>query len=123
MPMYQFRCPEGHEFEKIVNIAHEIHKWCKHCNRLTIWKVNLDPHTANYKEKLCSECLGTQYSAPVLPIKGPSVEEGAQEICPTCGKPAEHVLRIEKRGSRFGGPTVANSSVRFHFNYAEPTDS
>jgi ssDNA-binding Zn-finger/Zn-ribbon topoisomerase 1 len=120
MPMYQFRCPDGHEFEKIVPARHKIMKWCKHCNELTEWTKISEVHSQFYAQKVCSICLGSD-TVPPMPGKHTLVvEEDVSLPCPECGHLAEHVLRIEKRGSHGPETTVADSSVRFHFNWLSP---
>ncbi len=128
MPMYQFRCPNGHEFEKLVKTYHSLYKWCKYCDKLTVWEVNLDPSSDHYKEKLCSKCLGGSHNLPMLSPDNTTSETAMQksidpQVCPTCGQQSEHIMRIEKRGSRAGGSTIADSSVRFHFNYMPTSDT
>jgi hypothetical protein len=116
MPMLQFVCDCGNEFEKIVPAKKELYKWCNHCNELTVWKVIIEPTLENHKEQVCSSCLGNKHVPPVLSNEVHGVEE-IVEPCPVCGKAAHHVIRVETRGSRSGGPGVSDSSVRFHFNY------
>lgn len=118
MPMLQFKCSEGHEFEKIVPAKQELHKWCKHCDRLTIWREITDPHSELYRQKVCSDCLGNEHVAPMLPPPDVRPKEEFTAICPECGKNAEHVIRVELRGK----DDIAHSSIRFHFNYMCPTD-
>lgn len=120
MPVLQFKCECGEEFEKILPSHQELHKWCRHCDKLTIWIVIRDPQHELYKEKVCSSCLGNQHHAPLLSPADSKSPEGITEACPVCGKQAEHVLRVERRGTRSGGPGVGDSSVRFNFNYLSP---
>jgi hypothetical protein len=119
MPMLQFKCQCGHEFEKIIKPRHEIHKWCIHCDRLTMWKEIDDPHSELYRQKVCMDCLGNQHVSPVLPTPRTKNETNFAEVCPVCGKLAEHVLRIETRGKQ----DIGHSSIRFHFNYLPASDN
>jgi hypothetical protein len=123
MPMYQFRCPNGHEFEKIVPARHKVVKWCKHCQALTEWIVNNEPHHPAYREKVCSCCLGNDVIPPEAAVRTPEVEKDVCLPCPECGETAEHVLRIEQRSHHPGIQTVADSSVRFHFNWLPASDN
>lgn len=118
MPMFQFKCECGNEFEKLIyNAKKELHKWCKHCDKLTEWMTLLEPHDENYKADVCSLCLGNKY---IVPIQSP---ESFQEpkllvcLCPSCGKEAPQVVKIEVRGTHSGGPNNLDHSVRFHFDY------
>lgn len=119
MPMLQFKCQCGHEFEQIAKAQHEIHKWCNHCDRLTIWKRQDDPEAEGYRQLICSDCFGNQHLLPSLPTPSTKTETGFTATCPVCGKPAEHVLRVETRGKK----DISHSSIRFHFNYLPSTDN
>jgi len=121
MPNYHFRCPEGHEFDKLVNIKGGIYKWCKYCDKLTQRIEVSDPNEARYHQKVCIECLGNEHCAPVLASKSDAPKIPLKEPCPICGQLAEHVLAY-KEYSRPGGSTVADSSLRFHFNYSERSE-
>lgn len=118
MPMVCFLCPDGHEFEKIVPGNKELHKWCKHCDKLTIWMEILEPHAEHYKEKVCSSCMGNQHIPPILSNETHIVEERITS-CPECGKDAIQVVRIERRGPKDG---IQNHSVVFRFNYMSSDD-
>jgi len=114
MPMLAFKCECGNEFEKIMPAHQELHKWCKHCDKLTIWKV-IDAN------KVCSICMGNEHLVPVPPADRVYVAENIQEACPACGRLSPHVLKIEKRGFHKGTGALANdSSVAFRFNYLAP---
>jgi hypothetical protein len=123
MPMLQFKCLCGQEFEKIIKAKQAHYKWCKHCDRLTQWRIIDDSHHPAYKETVCQDCLGNGHMLPVLSPNGPVLEESITEPCPVCGQAAEHVLRIEARGHHGGTQTVGDSSVRFHFNYLPASDN
>ena len=117
MPMLAFHCDNcSNEFEKIMPAHKKLYKWCTHCNQLTSWEIING-------EKVCNTCLGSKYIPPVSPSTDIKVEESIQETCPKCKQLANHVLRIEARGKHKGqGTTVADSSVRFHFNYISNTN-
>jgi len=117
MPMYQFRCPNGHEFEKIVPARHKVMKWCKHCDALTEWIRINDPQSDLLNQRICSCCFGNDKIPPVSGERSPILEKDISLPCPECGSTAEHILKIEQRGSHGPEATVADSSVRFHFNY------
>lgn len=122
MPMLAFKCECGHEFEKIVAAKQALYKWCKHCDSLTTWSTINEAHHIHYKEEVCSRCNGNSHILPTT--KNKKVHEKIlREDCPKCGGHADHVVRIERRGSHTGGPTVSDSSVRFNFNYLSPEDS
>jgi hypothetical protein len=112
VPLLVFKCEAcSNEFEKIMPAHKELHKWCKHCDKLTIWVETIG-------QKVCSICMGNEHLAPMSTDSSLDVEKGIQEICPACGKLANHVLRIEKRGFHKGaGATANDSSVSFRFNY------
>jgi hypothetical protein len=75
----------------------------------------------NIGQKVCFTCMGNQHLAPVPAADRLHVAESIQEACPACGKMADHVLKIEKRGFHKGTGALANdSSVAFRFNYLAP---
>lgn len=124
MPIIQFQCTEGHEFEKLMPQKHEVHRWCTHCNELTKWTVQTDPHAAYYKEKICGQCLGSTIVPPTLTVTCSKIEEALTTACTTCGKEARQIIRLRPiRTSKPGGPTIQDSSVRFHFNYQPASDN
>jgi hypothetical protein len=116
MPIFQFKCSCGNEFEKIVPAHQELYKWCYHCDHLTTWETIRDPHSTLYKELVCTDCLGNEHVAPLLSPTGPRDEESVTATCEVCGGQAVHILCIEPRGK----DDVSHSSVRFHFNYLSP---
>lgn len=124
MPIIQFECPEGHQFEKLMPQKNEIYRWCTHCNELTKWTVQSDPHAAYYKEKICGQCLGSTIVPPTLTITGPKAEEILTTDCISCAKLAVQIIQLRPvRTSKPGGPTIQDSSVRFHFNYQPLSDN
>lgn len=122
MPIYQFKCDNDHEFEKLMQARNELHKWCTHCNRLTEWNQILELHHEHYKQTVCSECLGNKHIPPSKSTKDLKAKKEIQTTCPECGAKATHILRLEVRGRSVGGPGVGDSSVRFHFNYLGPSE-
>lgn len=121
MPILQFKCPCGNEFEKILPSKHELKKWCKYCDALTTWEENCDPHSIHYKEKLCQNCMGNEHIVPVSPVPVLHAEESITELCPVCGQAATHVLRSEVRGpTNAGADGCASHSIGFRFNYNAP---
>lgn len=122
MPIFQFKCENGHEFEKLVWTPSGHFKWCKHCNALTEWVEIRERDSDLYREKVCTQCMGNDDITPMLSNSNPGIPDSVQTDCPECNAKAVRILRIEPRGSHSGGPNIADSSVRFHFNYPEPTD-
>lgn len=120
MPNLHFQCPNGHEFDKLVTGKNELHKWCKHCDKLTEWITITDTGSDRYKQKVCSKCLGNQHIPPVPTPPSDEAKKTRTETCPECGETADHIIAYHQYG-RTGGSTVADSSLRFHFNYLEPT--
>jgi len=120
MPIYQFRCPDSHEFEALVSVSKAVYKWCKHCNALTERIEIREPHSQYYKEKVCVQCMGNELVPPSVPSSGPKDEEVITRPCPECGKEAVHILCVEQRA----GENAMNPlpSVAFRFNYTEPTN-
>lgn len=123
MPIYHFVCPNNHEFEKLVRIPGETRKWCDHCQRITGVIAVEDPTSEYFKQKVCSECLGNQYVLPALSPTGPKVEVLVQETCPECQQIAVQQVKFQARKSNTGTPDIRDSSIRFHFNYPEPSDN
>lgn len=125
MPMYQFQCPNGHEFEKIVQGVGAKYKWCKRCDKLTQWIKDNEHHSPNYRELVCKECLGAVFSensSPNTLLSSASVnssDAGPEAICPICQLLAKQTLKIERRGKK---DDIAHSGVRFQFNYMCPSD-
>src|SRR5271170_5169332 len=107
--MISFQCEKGHEFEKLMAPKKEFHKWCQHCDALTQWMEILDPHSQYFKEKVCSECLGSELIKPILSPKDHPYKEAFQTDCPECNGPALQVLKVEVRGSTSTGPNHLNS--------------
>jgi protein-arginine kinase activator protein McsA len=118
MPILAFHCDScDNEFEKIVSNKQQLFKWCNHCQLVTPWETDIDQNSQFYKEEICSACLGNKYKVPVRRNARPNNQESVHQDCPSCGKEARHILRVERRGNTSTGPSVANSSVRFQFNY------
>ena len=122
MPNVHFKCDNGHEFDKLIQAKHAIFKWCKHCNALTEWMQVLDPHHEHYKAKLCSRCLGNEHLPPMLSTEGDGHKEEVSTECPECGAVSRQHLAYHQY-HRAGGDTVADSSLRFHFNYLPASDN
>lgn len=112
MPIYHFKCECGNEFERFINIEGGFYKWCRACENLTQWIVVEDKSSELCGEKVCVVCF--MGAAPP--------EKTITQECPQCQKQADHILHYETH-KRKGGSTVADSSLRFHFDYFEPTDN
>src|SRR5208282_6397794 len=115
MPMYQFKCECGNEFEQIVPSNPGLFKWCKTCDQLTRWVRN------NERELVCDSCAKHKNQDGSAMQDDRSIQKSAfvepegnkTAICPSCGQQAEHVLKVEYHGKE----NIGSSSIRFHFNY------